>query len=64
MDAWRELDEPWRVALELAWEAYLAGTIPVGSVGVYARGAGERVLELDGNAPQLEDALPRLLDCL
>lgn len=32
MDAWRELDEPWRAALELAWEAYLAGTIPVGSV--------------------------------
>jgi tRNA(Arg) A34 adenosine deaminase TadA len=31
MDAWHELEEPWRVALELAWEAYLAGTIPVGS---------------------------------
>lgn len=32
MDAWRELEEPWRAALGLAWEAYLAGTIPVGSV--------------------------------
>ena len=32
MDPWRELDEPWRAGLELAWEAYLAGTIPVGSV--------------------------------
>jgi tRNA(Arg) A34 adenosine deaminase TadA len=32
MDAWRELDEPWRASLGLAWEAYLAGTIPVGSV--------------------------------
>ncbi|HZT86275.1 MAG TPA: hypothetical protein VE984_12800 [Gaiellaceae bacterium] len=32
MEAWRELDEPWRVALQLAWEAYLAGTTPVGSV--------------------------------
>jgi tRNA(Arg) A34 adenosine deaminase TadA len=44
MDAWRELDEPWRVSLELAWEAYLADTIPVGSVvagpdgGIVARG--------------------------
>jgi tRNA(Arg) A34 adenosine deaminase TadA len=32
MYAWAELEEPWLVALELAWEAYLAGTIPVGSV--------------------------------
>jgi tRNA(Arg) A34 adenosine deaminase TadA len=32
METWRELDEPWRASLELAWEAYLAGTIPVGSV--------------------------------
>jgi tRNA(Arg) A34 adenosine deaminase TadA len=32
MEAWGELGEPWRASLELAWEAYLAGTIPVGSV--------------------------------
>jgi tRNA(Arg) A34 adenosine deaminase TadA len=38
VDAWRELDEPWRASLELAWEAYLAGTIPVGSVVVAADG--------------------------
>ena len=38
MDAWRELDEPWRAALELAWDAYLAGTIPVGSVVTAADG--------------------------
>ena len=38
MDAWQELDEPWRASLELAWEAYLAGTIPVGSVVVGADG--------------------------
>jgi len=31
MDAWRELEEPWRASLELAWEAYLAGTVPVGA---------------------------------
>lgn len=34
VDAWQELDEPWRASLELAWEAYLAGTIPVGAVVV------------------------------
>ena len=38
MDAWQELDEPWRASLELAWEAYRAGTIPVGSVVVAADG--------------------------
>jgi tRNA(Arg) A34 adenosine deaminase TadA len=38
VDAWRELDEPWRASLELAWEAYLAGTIPVGSVVASADG--------------------------
>lgn len=38
VDAWQELDEPWRASLELAWEAYLAGTIPVGSVVAAADG--------------------------
>jgi tRNA(Arg) A34 adenosine deaminase TadA len=38
VDAWQELDEPWRASLELAWEAYLGGTIPVGSVVATADG--------------------------
>lgn len=38
MEGWSDLGEPWRVALELAWEAYLAGTIPVGSVVAAADG--------------------------
>jgi tRNA(Arg) A34 adenosine deaminase TadA len=38
VDVWQELDEPWRASLELAWEAYRAGTIPVGSVVVAADG--------------------------
>lgn len=38
MDAWQKLDQPWRASLELAWEAYRAGTIPVGSVVVAADG--------------------------
>ncbi|HZS29970.1 MAG TPA: nucleoside deaminase [Gaiellaceae bacterium] len=39
MDAWAELDEPWRASLDLAWEAYRADTIPVGSVVVGRDGA-------------------------
>lgn len=34
MDEWAALEEPWRACLELAWQAYLAGTIPVGAVVV------------------------------
>lgn len=32
VDGWSDLEEPWRAGLELAWEAYLAGTVPVGAV--------------------------------
>ena len=39
MTVWDSLDEPWRAAFELAWEAYGAGTIPVGAVVVDAGGA-------------------------
>ena len=35
---WDELAEPWRVSLELAWEAYLARTVPVGAVVVDGAG--------------------------
>jgi len=38
MDGGHDLAEPWWAALELAWEAYLAGTIPVGSVVADADG--------------------------
>jgi tRNA(Arg) A34 adenosine deaminase TadA len=38
MDGGHDLAEPWRAALELAWKAYLAGTIPVGSVVADADG--------------------------
>jgi tRNA(Arg) A34 adenosine deaminase TadA len=54
VDGWRELDEPWRASLELAWEAYLADTIPVGSVvadadgRIVARGRN-RIFEPPGN---------------
>jgi tRNA(Arg) A34 adenosine deaminase TadA len=54
MDAWDELEPAWRAALELAWEALGAGTIPVGAVvtdaggGVLARGRNRM---FDASAP-------------
>ena len=38
MDEWRELEPAWRAAFELAWEAFGAGTIPVGAVVTDADG--------------------------
>jgi tRNA(Arg) A34 adenosine deaminase TadA len=38
VDAWHELDPAWRAAFELAWEAFGAGTIPVGAVVTDAGG--------------------------
>lgn len=29
---WNTLDLPWQAALEMAWDAYCAGTIPIGAV--------------------------------
>jgi tRNA(Arg) A34 adenosine deaminase TadA len=37
--AWDALEAPWRLCLELAWEAYGAGTIPVGAALVDGTGA-------------------------
>src|SRR5919201_6817188 len=39
MDAWSELEPAWRPAFELAWQAFCAGTIPVGAVVTDADGA-------------------------
>jgi tRNA(adenine34) deaminase len=39
MDAWHELDPAWRAAFDLAWEAFSAGTIPVGAVVTDADGS-------------------------
>lgn len=43
VEAWAKLDPPWREAFQLAWDAFGAGTIPVGAVvaeggAVIARG--------------------------
>jgi tRNA(adenine34) deaminase len=66
--AWDALEPPWRVCLSLAWEAYGAGTIPVGAALV--DGTGAIVAEgrdrlLDAGAPEtaaagvpLAEALP------
>ena len=38
MGEWELLDEPWRECLQLAWDAYRAGTVPVGAVVVDGSG--------------------------
>lgn len=35
---WEKLSPPWRAALEMAWEAYCSGTVPIGAVIVDADG--------------------------
>lgn len=35
---WETLAPPWQAALEMAWEAYCAGTIPIGAVIVNSEG--------------------------
>jgi tRNA(Arg) A34 adenosine deaminase TadA len=34
VEAWEQLEDPWRAAFELAWESFRAGTVPVGAVVV------------------------------
>ncbi len=31
-EAWEDLPEPWRACVHLAWEAYCAGSLPIGAV--------------------------------
>ena len=38
IEAWARLDGPWREAFRLAWEAFGAGTIPIGAVVVDEKG--------------------------
>jgi tRNA(adenine34) deaminase len=35
---WETLSEPWRACVELAWEAYRAGSLPIGAVVADAEG--------------------------
>src|SRR5215212_4980602 len=37
-DLWTRLPVPWRACLELAWEAYQAGSLPIGAVVADAEG--------------------------
>ena len=55
MEEWHVLDAPWRAALELAWEAFAAGTIPVGAVVTDADGtvlARGRNRIMESSAPE------------
>ena len=55
---WAGVDEPWREAFQLAWEAHAAGTVPVGAVVVDADGTilargRNRIFEPDAPPSQL-----------
>lgn len=57
MQAWDDLEPAWREAFRLAWEAFGAGTIPVGAVvtrgdEIIATGRN-RLFERDAPAPEL-----------
>ena len=53
MDKWQQLSEPWQACFEMAWDAFLAGTIPVGAAlsgpsgAIVARGRN-RILDAPG----------------
>ncbi len=58
MTAWGQLEPAWRETFELMWEAYRAGSIPVGAVLVDEAGAvvgraRNRIFEDDPPDPQL-----------
>jgi tRNA(Arg) A34 adenosine deaminase TadA len=60
--AWAALEAPWRVCLSLAWEAYGAGTIPVGAALVDSGGSvvaegRNRVYERDAPPGQIAHSL-------
>ena len=62
-EAWEQLEEPWRAAFELAWEAFAAGTIPVGAVVVDETGtiiSRGRNRIFDGGPPPRQLAGTRL----
>ena len=58
-EVWESLSEPWRACVELAWEAYRAGSLPIGAVVADAQGnvlsrGRNRIYERsgeDGNLP-------------
>ena len=37
-EVWEYLSEPWRACVELAWEAYRAGSLPIGAVVANSQG--------------------------
>lgn len=37
-EVWEDLPEPWRACVELAWESYRAGSLPIGAVVADAQG--------------------------
>lgn len=54
VEAWERLEEPWRAAFGLAWEAFAAGSIPVGAVVVDEEGT----IVSHGRNRRFDDAPP------
>jgi tRNA(Arg) A34 adenosine deaminase TadA len=52
---WLSLEEPWRIALTLAWEAYVGGSIAVGAVLTDPQG---RVVAVGRNRVSDKEAPP------
>lgn len=58
MSLWETLDEPWRVCLELAWESYVQGSLPIAAVIVDESGA---IVARGRNRLQDDDGTPNAL---
>ena len=53
---WSNLEKPWQLAFNMAWEAYKSGTVPIGAVIVNTKGdvvstGRNRILDKEGSAP-------------
>ena len=53
---WNNLEKPWQIAFQMAWEAYKSGTIPIGAVIVNAKGniistGRNRIFDKEGSTP-------------
>lgn len=53
---WQNLERPWQIAFEMAWEAYKSGTIPIGAVIIDTKGdivstGRNRIFDREGSTP-------------
>lgn len=53
---WQNLERPWQIAFEMAWEAYKSGTVPIGAVitnsdGYIISTGRNRRFDIEGSSP-------------